>query len=530
MIMGAIRQNGLYCAYLRKSRRDVELESLGQGDTLARHDKQLHDLAARLGVAIMHTYREIVSGDTIADRPEMQRLLADVNAGRWDGVLCMDVDRLARGDSIDQGYIMQSMLYSNVLVVTPDKIYDPSDDADADFFEIKLFFARREYAAIKKRMQRGRIASVMDGCYLGPKIYGYSRVKLEGRKGWSLEIDPDQAPVVRSVFDWYANSLDGEEVGAAKIAARLNALGLRTNDRNAFEASFIRQMLQNPTYAGKVRWNQRTTQRTIKDGRRVTRRPICDTPIIVDGLHPAIVDLALFARVQSMFATHAKRPRNVDAPIVNSLGGLVICAQCGRVMQLKQDSTRRDGFLFCPRQGCPTASTYIGVVESVVVDGLRQWLSRYEVAPVPVAPAPAPDHGAARAAHAQLEAQLATLEVQSGRLFDLLEQGLYTPDVYRQRRADLDSRIAETRAALDALTPPPPSDPVAPLIPRIRTVVDAYAAATTPAQKYALFHAVLDHVSYEKTRRCYRNNAPTDFLTLTLFPKLPDDPGDLLSE
>lgn len=528
--MGTIRPNGLYCAYLRKSRRDVELEALGQGETLARHEKQLAELADRLGIRVARWYREIVSGDTIAERPQVRQLLEDVGAGLWDGVLVMDVDRLGRGDSIDQGVIMQTFMYSGTLIVTPDKTYDPADDSDSEFFEIKLFFSRREYAMIKKRMQRGRLASVMDGCYLGPKIYGYRRVKLEGRKGWSLEIDPDQAPVVRSVFDWYANGLDGEEVGAAKIALRLNALGLRTNAGVPFEAGYIRQMLQNPTYAGKVRWNQRTTQRAIKDGRRVTRRPICDAPIIVDGLHPAIVDPALFDRVQAMFSDHAKRPRNVDAPVVNSLGGLVICAQCGRTMQLKQDRRRPDGFLYCPRQGCPTASTYIGVVESVVMDGLREWLSRYQVSPVPVSPDPRPSDDAARAARAKLEAQLSTLEGQSSRLFDLLEQGLYTPEVYRQRRADLDARIADTRAALDALTLPPPADPVAPLIPRIRTVVDAYAAATTPAQKYALFHSVLDHITYNKTRRCYRNNAPTDNLTLTLFPKLPDDPGDLLSE
>lgn len=44
--MNNINPNGLYCAYLRKSRRDVELEAMGQGETLARHEKQLTDLAA----------------------------------------------------------------------------------------------------------------------------------------------------------------------------------------------------------------------------------------------------------------------------------------------------------------------------------------------------------------------------------------------------------------------------------------------------------------------------------------------------
>ena len=122
----------------------AEMEALGTGETLARHERALNELAARLGITIAQTYREVVSGDTIAERPEVRRLLDAVNSGAWDGVLVMDVDRLGRGDSIDQGVIMQSFLYANTLIITPDKTYNPMDDSDAEFFEIKLFFSRRE--------------------------------------------------------------------------------------------------------------------------------------------------------------------------------------------------------------------------------------------------------------------------------------------------------------------------------------------------------------------------------------------------
>ena len=89
--MSTIKQNGLYAAYLRKSRRDVEMEALGQGETLARHERQLRDLAGRLGIAVSRWYREIVSGDTIAERPQVRQLLEDVGAGLWDGVLVVDL-------------------------------------------------------------------------------------------------------------------------------------------------------------------------------------------------------------------------------------------------------------------------------------------------------------------------------------------------------------------------------------------------------------------------------------------------------
>ncbi len=522
--MGTIRPNGLYCAYLRKSRRDMELEALGQGETLARHERQLADLADRLGVRVARWYREIVSGDTIAERPQVRQLLEDVGAGLWDGVLVVDVDRLGRGDSIDQGVIMQTFMYAGVLIVTPDKIYDPADDSDAEFFEIKLFFSRREYSMIKKRMQRGRLASAMDGCYMGSRpVYGYERVKLQGRKGWSLKPVPEKAEIVRAVFGWYAYGMEGREVGAAVIADRLNGMGLRTDLGHRFEPSYIRHMLQNPAYIGKVQWNQRTTQYAIRDGKRVSTRPRNAGALLVDGHHEAIVDRDLFDRVQRMFATHEKRPKNKMAQVANPLAGLVICAECGRMMQYKGDKRRSNGLLGCVTQHCPTAGTYINVVEGVVLDGLRAWLDAYQApaeAPVPV---PSADVCAASAAaRAQLEDQLATLQQQAARLFDLLEQGVYDVPTFRDRRADLDARIAATRQALAALDASPKPDPVLTILPQVRTVLGAYDLTATPAEKNALLRTVLDHITYTKTQRCQRNNAPTDHLSLILYPRVPD--------
>lgn len=525
--MKKINPNGLYAAYLRKSRRDVELEALGHGETLARHEKQLADLAEHLGIRIARTYREIVSGDTIAERPQIQQLLRDVNAGLWDGVLAVDVDRFGRGDSIDQGVIMQSFMYAGVLIITPDKIYDPSDDSDAEFFEIKLFFSRREYNMIKKRMQRGRLASALDGCYLGSRpVYGYERMKLKGRKGWSLKVVPEKAAIVRSVYDWYAHGMDGRDVGAALIADRLNQMGLRTDLGNTFEPSYIRHMLQNPVYIGKVQWNQRTTQYAIRDGRRVHSRPKSANPVLVDGHHEAIIDPALFERVQQMFASHEKRPKNKMASIANPLAGLVICAQCGRVLQFKPYTDRRAGFLCCYTQRCPTCATSIDVVEGVILDALRGWISTYEARADAPAPEPSADDRATDAARAQLTNQLADLQAQRKKSFDLLELGVYDVPTFRERRADLEARIAAVQASLDALDAPPPPDPILTILPQVRNVLGAYDLSATPAEKNALLRTVIDHIVYTKNQRCYRNNAPTDHLSLVLYPRVPrEDDG-----
>ena len=72
-----------------------------QGATLSRHFDTLMALAKKMKIVIADKdiYREIVSGDTISARPEMQRLLRAVEAGIYGAILCVDVDRLARGDN-----------------------------------------------------------------------------------------------------------------------------------------------------------------------------------------------------------------------------------------------------------------------------------------------------------------------------------------------------------------------------------------------------------------------------------------------
>ena len=192
------------CIYLRKSRADREAEARGEGETLARHERILLDLAKKRGYNVGAIYREVVSGETISARPVMQQLLQEVEAGKWDGVLVVEVERLARGDTIDQGVVSRAFQFSNTLIITPMKTYDPNNEFDEEYFEFGLFMSRREYKTIKRRLTAGRESSAKEGKYCGSKPpYGYSRVKLEGEKGWTLRPLPEQAEVVRYIFNLY---------------------------------------------------------------------------------------------------------------------------------------------------------------------------------------------------------------------------------------------------------------------------------------------------------------------------------------
>ncbi len=518
-----LNPNGLYCAYLRKSRKDMELEALGQGETLQRHDRQLRELAERLGVKISATYREIVSGDTIAERPEVRRLLDDVNAGAWAGVLVMDVDRLGRGDSIDQGVIMQSFLYSGTLIITPDKIYDPADDSDAEFFEIKLFFSRREYNMIKKRMQRGRVASILDGCSPGgPCPFGYERYKLPGRKGFSMRVVPEEAEIVRAMYAWYADGMDGQTVGANSIANRLNAMGVTTKQGNRFTPSAVKGILRNPTYLGKVQWFQRETVYRIEEGRRVKSRPRSDKYILVDGRHEAIVDQALFDRVQAIFAAHGKFPVSADGKIQNPFAGILKCGICGHSMRQKPDAGRGQIIIYCKYPGCPTASTYLPVVEDAALSVLASWREEFALK-ADDAPQNAADQAAAEAARARLQAQREALSARLERHYDLLERGIYSDAEFIRRRAEVQNQLVEIDKALKALDQKPECDPRAALVPQIATVLDTYRAAPDAETKNALLRTVFSKIIYHKTIRGLRNSRPGENLALEFHPRIPAD-------
>ena len=142
-----------YCMYLRKSRMDLDAEARGEGETLARHQAMLMELAKRQGLNIVKIYKEIVSGDSISARPQMQMLLSDLAQNKYAGVLVVEVERLARGDTIDQGIVAQAFKQSNTKIITPVKTYDPNNEYDEEYFEFSLFMSRREYKTINRRIE-----------------------------------------------------------------------------------------------------------------------------------------------------------------------------------------------------------------------------------------------------------------------------------------------------------------------------------------------------------------------------------------
>ncbi len=321
--------DGIYDMYIRKSRADMELEKIKKLDTLKQHEKFLKDRAKQLGIKIRNIYREVISGESIQERPELQKVLKEVETGTIDGILVVEVERLTRGDTKDQGIISQTFKYSNTKIITLNKIYDPNSDEDEEYFEFGLFMSRREYKTINRRMQRGRLANVLEGKYCASEPpFGYQKVRLKYTKGYTLEPIPKEAEIVKEIFQ---KRFDG--LGYDIICNWLNTTNFHPKRSDTWTKATIRGILSNPVYIGKIRWNFNKQQRKLINGQiiKLRKKGKAEDIILVEGLHQGIIKEELFNIVQKI---HSKQDSTTHkTELQNPLATLIKCGLCGRTMQ-----------------------------------------------------------------------------------------------------------------------------------------------------------------------------------------------------
>ncbi|WP_297200584.1 recombinase family protein [uncultured Flavonifractor sp.] len=489
--------------YLRKSRME---EGMDTEEVLAKHRKALADFAAAHDIHIIETYYEVVSGESLYARPEMLRLLEDVEEGRYDAVLVMDLDRLSRGRMKDQGIILDAFRDSGTLIVTPEKTYDLSDDLDDEMAEFKTFMSRREYKIINKRLRRGLRQTIQDGCYVANAPYGYRKVTVDRKP--TLEIYEPEAKFVRMMYDLYLQGY-----GCVSIARHVNALGARPHRSAEFTRNSVAHILRNPTFAGKIVWDQKTHIRKGAKGnpKHITIYNPREKWTIVDGMHPAIISQETYDKVQAMFAGRYI-PSKQDGTVRSPLAGLVRCANCGQRMQ--RLVMKGQPYLLCTRPGC-CASTKFELVEKRVLSYLEETLARLEVEQQQGVTDR--DTSVLDTTLEAIQKELAAAQRQKSRLYELLELEEYDLPTFRERMAAVKEKIAglerrqrETRQAIEHARL---ADPAA-LAEKIRGVLEAYDASD-PAGRNALLKGVLSTVWYRKPKK----TRPNDFsLTIDLNP------------
>ncbi len=367
----------------------------------------------------------------------------------------------------------------------------------------------------------GRATSASQGKFPGSRPpYGYKRKKIENDKGWTLEIIPEQAEVVKMIYDMYCY----QNIIPADICRYLDNLNIKPLKSDSWSTNSIRDILSNPVYIGKIRWRDRKVVKAFKDGKIVITQPKNknNDVILVDGLHLPIIDEETFNLVQQ------KKKANNNAPIPgiyniqNPLAGLIRCAKCGRMMYRISPT-----ILSCTNSKCDNVSSKITIVEKKILNGLQEWLNKYkdDIDKVDIVQSNANEIIAMKKNSLDKVANsLVECKKRLEKIYDFLEKGTYTLDIFEERKnkilkeqKELSSQYTDLELELSELekTEKAKKD----LIPKVENVLKEYFSCTDMKEKNDLLKSVISVVYYLKKEKCYKKDINPENFELLICPK-----------
>lgn len=370
--------------YLRKSQSDDPLLSVAE--VLEKHESILDEWDMRhLGALVPeeNRFREVVSGETIKERPEINKVLRLIESPKYKAVKIVEPQRLTRGDLEDIGRIMKLLKLTNTYVITPERMYDLRDEYDWNAFEAELKRGNDYLKYVKKILNRGRLISVSQGNYLGTyPPYGFNKIKVkDGKKECpTLEENKEQADVVRLIFDLYVN----KDMGRTNIAHYLDEMKIKPPKGEFWSPPALKDMLENVHYIGKVKWNWRKTLNIVEEGEIRETRPKSKIGeyLIYEGKHEGIIPEELFnAAQEKQGRNHRAKP---TTKVRNPLAGLLYC-HCGRAMSLKFYPKPGGGDRIAPRLSCEgqthcnTGSCRFPDIVDRVCEALEQCIEDFEI-------------------------------------------------------------------------------------------------------------------------------------------------------
>jgi site-specific DNA recombinase len=289
------------------------------------------------------------------DRPALQRLLADIEAGRIDCVVSYKLDRLSRS-LLDFARIIGIFEKHHVSFVSITQQFNSATSMGRLVLNVLLSFAQFEREIISERTRDKIAATRRKGKWSGGlPVLGYDVDPQVLR----LVVNSKEATRVRAIFDLYL-----EHQALLPVVRELERRGWRTKTwvtrkgrklgGQPFVKTNLHKLLTNPTYAGKLRYKKE----------------------LHNGEHPAIVDPAKWPKVQELLQRHRHKgsaERNGSGAI---LKGLLYCRPCGLAMSPTYSSkgNKRYRYYVCSQAQksgwghCPSQSVPAGPMERIVME------------------------------------------------------------------------------------------------------------------------------------------------------------------
>lgn len=286
---------------------------------------------------------EGISGKNIEKRAQFKQMLYDIQTKKDDVkfVIVFKLSRFGRNaaDTLESLQLMQDY---GVNLISVEEGIDSSAETGKLMISIMAAMAEMERENILVQSMAGRRQKASVGGWNGGFApYGY---KLINGK---LEVNEEEAEIVRKIFHLFVE----EQLGAVGVSKRLNAEGIKKEKRqkhdiDTFSAHFIKLVLDNPIYMGKIAYGRRKNEKI--EGKRNQYRVVKEKDeskiILSEGNHEAIVSEDLWYRAQARRKETGVRREKVEQEHEYIFSGLVVCPGCGKRMYgIPSRKRKKDG-------------------------------------------------------------------------------------------------------------------------------------------------------------------------------------------
>lgn len=463
-------------AYVRVSTERQDEYSLDSQLKLIRDYSAAHDMDVPQEFVFVE---DGVSGRSAKKRPAFQRMiaLAKDKAHPFDCILVWKYSRFARNQ--EESIVYKSML--SKLGVDVISISEPLDDSPFGSLIERIIEWMDEFYSIRLagEVKRGMAEKVSRAEIVTVPAFGYD---VQGK----TYVPNAHADTVRQIF---ADYLGGK--GITTITRELTEAGVRTRRGSLPTNRWVRYMLRNPVYIGKIRWS-RDGKIDYVHGGEVGN----DSAVLIDGGFEPIIDADTFEAVQKKLERRAAALPYTrhDQEVDWMLKGLVRCSNCG--------STLTYSALSCPSMQCykyahgscsVSHSLSIRKANRLVIAGLENSVAVgvFPLSPRMIKKPSGPDY----------DHLIAVEELKLRRVLDAYEAGVDTLEEYARKKAKLTAGIEDLRAQQAAARSEAEAAAVTPadMRARVSEVLDVLRdPAATEARKNAALRSVLSHIVYDK--------------------------------
>lgn len=374
-----------------------------------------------LGWEVYHVYTDAGFSGAKVDRPALQELILDVEAGRVDKVLVYKLDRLSRSQKDTLMLIEDTFLKNGVDFVSMSENFDTSTPFGRAMIGILAVFAQLEREQIRERMMMGKDARAKKGLWAGS---GYAPTGYTYENG-ELTPEPYEAMLVRTMFEMAA---EGNTI--YKIAKYMNDHGLYKN--KPWHRASIRTILLSENYIGHIK----------RKGQWIP------------GCHEPIVDEETFQRARQAILDHASSAKNGNprpGQASSILAGLLYCSKCGtKIYRLAYDKYQ---YYRCQARAdsgygktCDAPIWKQQELEDIVIgEVLKLRFEPFTLSDGSEASAPAPDPSEG------ISAELSRIDHQIGRFMDLYADDEISADLLKEKISGLNDKKIKLTEELRAV-------------------------------------------------------------------------------